>query len=381
MDRKIKQREILGLSKRIVIKFGSRILINEDGQPEIKRIKSFVNNISKLHQNGLDIVVVSSGAIAVGMQSLNYKERPKNLPQLQMAASVGQVRLMALYDNMFSKLGCSIGQVLLTHDDLKNRSRHLNARNTIQELLRQNLIPIVNENDVVSVDEIKFGDNDILAALVSILIDANTLVLLTTSDGLQSGFGTKDAERIPFVDSVSADTFALAGKKQDPLSLGGMQSKLKAAQTAATTGANIVIADGRKENIIRHIFTGKDTGTLIATQDKNNSLINGRKRWIAFFHKASGSLIIDQGAEVALTKNGNSLLPIGIKKIEGHFSKGSLVNIKTLGGKKIARGLVDYSSERLQKIKGKKTSEIHGILGYKDYDEAVHRDNMVLLTK
>ena len=263
---------------------------------------------------------MSSGAIAVGIDSLGLKAKPNTLPQLQMTAAVGQVRLMRIYEEWFSKNGIRIGQVLLTHDDLKNRTRHLNARNTMLELLRQGIIPVVNENDVVSVDEIKFGDNDMLASLVSILIEAESLLLLTTADGLQTAYGTQQANRIAYLKTVSQETLSLVKGKTDSLSLGGMESKLLAAQAASHTGTRVIIADGRTENIISDIIAGIDTGTLIGgSKEEIRSNIKGRKRWIAFFHKTHGTLIIDEGAQRALEQNGNSLLPIGIKNNRRSF--------------------------------------------------------------
>ncbi|MFQ5708278.1 MAG: glutamate 5-kinase, partial [bacterium] len=334
-----------------------------------------------LRRAGKEVVLVSSGAIAAGVEALGLKNRPNNLPQLQMAAAVGQVRLMSAYDRLFSTEPCSIGQVLLTHDDLTNRTRHLNARNTMMQLLRQGVIPIVNENDVVSVDEIKFGDNDILAALVAILIEADLLLLLTTTDGLRAPYRATKTRRVPYLESVTRETLALAAGKSSEFSLGGMASKLQSAQTAVTVGARVVIADGRKTRVIERILAGEDTGTLIGhASDRERPTIGSRKRWIAFFHKTKGTLVIDEGAQTALEKNNNSLLPIGIRSVEGNFSKGALVNVKSLRGKLIARGLVDYSSERIRKIKGHRTSEIAAILGAKDYDEVIHRENMVILT-
>ena len=376
------QRKALNLSKRLVIKLGSRLLIEDSGRPDTTRIRSLTSEISRLHKEGKEIVLVSSGAIAVGLNSLGMKTKPVTLPQLQMTAAVGQVLLMRLYESLFDKHGIRIGQVLLTHDDLRNRTRHLNARNTMLELLRQRIIPVVNENDVVSVDEIKFGDNDMLASLVSILLEAELLVLLPTADGLQADFGTANARRIAYLRSVSAQTLSIASGKTDTLSLGGMASKLQSAQSASHNGARVVIADGRKLKIITAIIKGVDTGTLIGGSSKEKrSILKGRKRWIAFFHKTHGSIIIDEGARKAIEEDGHSLLPIGVKSVEGQFSKGTLVNVKSLEGILIARGLVDYSSERLEKIKGHRSSEIEKILGFKDYEEVIHRDNMVLLTK
>lgn len=376
------QRRALQGAGRIIIKVGTRVLVDDNGNPDPVRIRHLVKEIAALHHAGKEVVLVSSGAIAAGVQTLGLQSRPTQLPQLQMAAAVGQVRLMTLYDTFFSDAGCRIGQVLLTYDDLRNRPRHLNARNTILELLRQNLIPVVNENDVVSVDEIKFGDNDILASMVAILIEAETLILLTTSDGLQTAFGTDNARRIPYLKSVTKRVLAHAMGKDHMLSMGGMESKLKSAQAAIHAGARVVIADGRKKNILTRILNGADTGTLIGgSLEDSRSLKAARKRWIAFFHKQKGTLVIDEGARIALEENGNSLLPVGITTIEGHFEKGSLVNIKSADGRLVARGLVDYSSDRLAKIKGHPTSEIKSILGFKDYDEVIHRDNMVVLKR
>jgi len=354
--------------------------VDKSGQPNLLRMRSLVKELSQLHNSDKEVVLVTSGAIAVGIDSLGMKSKPNALPQLQMAAAVGQVRLMHLYENLFSKEGVRIGQVLLTHDDLKNRTRHLNARNTMLELLREKIIPIVNENDVVSVDEIKFGDNDMLASLVTILIEAEVLLLLTTTDGLQAGYGTSEAKRIPYLRAVTSDGMSLAQGKVNALSLGGMESKLQSAQAASHVGARVVIADGRKKQILTKVMNGLDLGTLIGGSTlAKRSKIKGRKRWIAFFHKTHGTLYIDEGARKAIEDMGHSLLPIGVKKIEGQFSKGTLVSVKSIAGNLIARGLVDYSSTRLAKIMGHRSSEIDKILGYKDYEEAIHRDNMVVV--
>ncbi len=376
----IDQRKALSAANRIVIKLGSRILVDKGGRPNLTRLRLLVKELAQLQRSNKEIVLVSSGAIAIGIDSLGMKSKPNALPQLQMAAAVGQVRLMHIYEELFSKEGVRIGQVLLTHDDLKNRTRHLNARNTMLELLREKIIPVVNENDVVSVDEIKFGDNDMLASLVTILIEAEVLLLLTTTDGLQAGYGTAEAKRIPYLRSVTSNDMSLARGKVSALSLGGMESKLKSAQAASHVGARVVIADGREKQILTKVMNGIDSGTLIggSTLEKRSKM-KGRKRWIAFFHKTHGTLYIDEGARKAIEDNGHSLLPIGVKKIEGQFSKGTLVNVKTMKGNLIARGLVDYSSTRLDKIMGHRSSEIEKILGYKDYEEVIHRDNMVVV--
>jgi glutamate 5-kinase len=374
-----KQRNALTKSKRLVVKIGSRILVERTGKPDLQRIKALVEEIAKLRQSNKEIVIVSSGAIAAGMEKLGIEMRPQNLPQLQMAAAVGQVRLMSYYDRFFTAEGCKVGQVLVTHDDLKNRTRHLNARNTILELLREKIIPIINENDVVSVDEIKFGDNDILAALVTVLIEAEALLLLTTTDGLHNDYGMPNSQRIAFLSAINRDILGIEKGKGSNLALGGMKSKLQSAAVANHIGARVVIADGRKKGIISKVLQGEDTGTLIMNYpNSNHQKINGRKRWIAFFHRTHGTIFIDKGAEEAIEVRGNSLLPIGIKKIEGEFDKGTLVNIKSEEGLLIAKGLVSYSSQRLEKIKGCHSAEIGKILGFNDYDEVIHRDNMVI---
>ena len=375
----MEERKKLTKARRIIVKVGSRVLVTKTGKPDLRRIGNIVRQVAELRRTGREVILLSSGAIAAGVEALGLQKRPNNLPELQMAAAVGQVRLMTVYDKLFSKHGCRIGQVLLTHDDLKNRTRHLNARNTMFCLLEQKIIPVINENDVVSVDEIKFGDNDFLAALVTILIEADALILLTTTDGVRRPHGSR-SRRLPFLPSVTKETLALAYGKGSEFSLGGMASKLQSAQTAADVGVRVVIAEGRKSNVIPKIMKGEDIGTLIGTSSRNGfSRINRRKRWIAFFHKTHGALIVDEGAKAALEENNYSLLPIGIRAVEGRFSKGSLVNIKSLDGKLVAKGLVDFSSAEIEKIKGHRTDEIEAILGANDYNEVIHRENMIVI--
>ncbi len=368
-------------AQRIVIKIGSRVLVTRTGRPDLERIKHLVSEIARLRKAGKEVVVVSSGAIAAGVEALGLKTRPKTLPELQMAAAVGQVRLMTVYDKLFAREGCRIGQVLLTHADLQNRSRHLNGRNTMMTLLREGIIPIINENDVVAVDEIKFGDNDILASLVTILIDGDLLMLLSTTDGLQApGEGGK-SRRVSYLPSVTEESLSLAIGKGSEFSSGGMASKLRSAQMAVDVGAMVVIVDGRETGTIRNVVAGKDIGTLIAPPGSGQmSSLSRRKRWIAFFHRSHGSITIDEGAQKAIEKLGRSLLPIGVREVEGEFAKGALVNIRSLDGSLIGRGLVGYSSEDIKKIKGKKSTELTGIPGSGDYEEVIHRDNMVVLT-
>jgi glutamate 5-kinase len=373
-------RQKLKKASRIVVKIGSRVLVQRTGRPDLRRIKALVRDLATLQQKGHEVVVVSSGAIGTGVHTLGMSTRPSTLPELQMAAAVGQTRLMTLYDQLFSKYDCKIGQVLLTHADLNDRRRHLNARNTMQALLRNKIIPIVNENDVVAVDEIKFGDNDLLASLVAMLIEADLLILLTTVDGFRMPAGEGRTRRVSFLEQVTDDVLGFAVGKGSNLSTGGMSSKLQAAGNVAGLGTSVVIANGRKDGILMDVVSGKDTGTLLANLSASAAnTLNGRKRWIAFFHKPHGALIVDNGARDAIIKKGCSLLPIGIRDVEGDFEAGSVVTIKTSDGAAFARGLTDYAAAEIQRIKGRKTSEIEALLGSKDYDEVIHRDNMVVM--
>ncbi len=380
MANKTRQREALSKSQRIVVKIGSRALVQKSGRPDRVRMKALVKDIARLHRNGREVVVVSSGAIGTGMHTLGLKSRPTNLPDLQMAAAVGQSRLMTTYDKLFTAEKCKIGQVLLTHDDLNNRQRHLNARNTMRALLRNRVVPIVNENDVVAVDEIKFGDNDRLAALVALLIEADLLILLTTVDGFLAPDKAGRMKRVPVLNGVTDKELGHAVGKGSELSTGGMASKLQAANMVARVSAPVVIANGCKAGILKQILDGRDVGTLITAEGSTtDSVLAGRKRWIAFFHKPQGTLIVDEGARAAIEQKGKSLLPIGIRDVEGHFAGGAVVNVKTASGVLFACGVVDYSSDQIRKIKGLKTSDISNVLGSKDYDDVIHRDNMVVL--
>jgi len=368
-------------ARRVVVKIGSNVLVEPTGRPDHNRIESLVKEIAGLRTNGCGVVVVSSGAIAAGVEALGREARPQTLPELQMAAAIGQVRLMTLYDRFFAQEGCRIGQVLLTHSDLQHRVRHLNARNTMMALLREGIIPIINENDVVAVDEIKFGDNDILASLVSVLIDADLLLLLSTTDGLQSPADGL-SRRVSYLPSVTEESLAFAIGKGSQFSSGGMDSKLRSAQVAADVGAMVAIVDGRQPGIVGSVMNGKDVGTLIGQpQTAKQHSLSRRKRWIAFFHKGGGSVTIDAGARRAIEKAGKSLLPIGILGVEGEFTKGTLVNIRDQDGMIVGRGLVDFSSEDIRKMMGRKSTDLEGIPGSGDYGEVIHRDNMVVLTE
>lgn len=362
MTQKI-HRDTLKKAKRVVVKAGSKVLVQSTGKPDKRRLNLLVDELAQFQNDGGETAFVSSGAVGAGLEALGMKTRPKEMPDLQMAAAVGQIRLMSVYDELFSQNKCQIGQVLLTHDALKHRERHLNARNTLLNLIANRIIPIINENDAISTKEIKFGDNDVLAALVAILIDADALILLSTTDGLRDD----NNKRVSFIEEVDDNVLNLVSDKKDNLSTGGMTSKLKSAQIAAQNGIPVVIANGRKTGALTRIFEGKDEGTLLFPKECN---ISKRKGWIAFFNRCEGHITIDDGAAEAL-KKGNSLLPVGIKNVVGKFKVGAMVDIQTESHKHLARGLVEYSSDEIMELKGHKTDKKHG--------EIIHRDNMVII--
>lgn len=369
-------RQILTQAKRIVVKAGTHVLADKSGKPNATRIRNLVRNIAGLQQEGIEVVLVTSGAIGVGMQVLGMRRTASTpLSDLQMTAAVGQSHLMELYHKYFTKHNCIISQVLLTHDDLRNRQRHLNARNAMLNLLNHKIIPIVNENDVVSVDEIRVGDNDVLSAMVAALIQADTLILLTTPNGFYQTLPNGKKKRIPYLETINDTVLQHAKGKSSALSIGGMASKLQAAQMANKSGSQVVIASGFQKDVLKKVMQGEDVGTLIEKQ----STIHGRKRWVAFFHRAQGELIIDNGAANAVQQKGKSLLPVGVREVKGNFTKGALVNIISIEGINIGQGLVAYSSDEIKKIAGKHGDEIAAVLGSKGHDEIVHRDNMNLM--
>jgi len=370
-------RNALQHAQRIVVKLGTNVLVDKNGLPNQRRIARIVTDIMALKKAGREVLVVSSGAIAVGMQVLGMKRKPRNLADLQMAASVGQTHLLEFYRRYFSKAHCHISQVLLTYDDLKHRTRHLNARNALLNLITHDIVPIINENDVVAVDEIKVGDNDILSALITVLVDADVLILLTTPDGLRAPAAGGKTQRVKHLETVDQAALRLVHNKQNMLSTGGMATKLQAAQLANKAGAMAVIASGFQANALPRILQGADVGTLVGA-GRAAGVVNKRKHWVAFFHRVEGALRVDRGAADALIARGKSLLPIGVKRVSGKFSVGSLVNIEDHKGVILGRGLVEYSSEQIAQIKGKSSVDINKILGEKYPDVVIHRDNMVI---
>ncbi|MGC8796245.1 glutamate 5-kinase [Thermodesulfovibrio sp.] len=363
---------------RIVVKVGSNLLTDKAGRINQKRISSLTREISELHNKAIEIVMVSSGAIASGLKKLGLKSKPKEIRKKQATAAVGQPLLMWMYEKYFLKFKKHIAQILLTRDDLSDRVRYVNAKNTIFTLLEMGIIPIINENDTVATDEIKFGDNDQLAALVSGLVEANHLIILSDVAGLYTSDPKKDpnARLIKHVKEFSKELTEIAKPTSTGYGTGGMYSKVIAAKKATSFGIPVHIVGGRKYGNIKAVIEGKQVGTFFEPVKEK---VTSRKGWIAYATRSKGNLYIDEGAVKALLKNGKSLLPSGIKKVEGDFDVGDAVYCIDEKGEKIAKGLVNYSSCEIKLIKGKKSSEIDKILGYKYSDEVIHRDNLVIL--
>ncbi|MCX7988937.1 MAG: glutamate 5-kinase [Thermodesulfovibrio sp.] len=363
---------------RVVVKIGSNLLTDKSGRINQKRIHSFAKEISELSNKNYEIVMVSSGAIASGLRKLGLKSKPKEIRKKQATAAVGQPLLMWMYEQYFFKYKKHIAQILLTRDDLSDRVRYINAKNTILTLLEMKVVPIINENDTVATDEIKFGDNDQLAALVSGLIEANHLIILSDVQGLYTSDPKRDpnAKIIKHVNDFSKELEMIAKPASTGYGTGGMYSKVIAAKKATSFGIPVHIVSGRKYGNIKAVLEGKDIGTYFEPVKER---VTSRKGWIAYATRAKGNIYIDEGAMKALLKNGKSLLSSGIKKVEGDFELGDAVYCINEKGEKIAKGLVNYSSSEIKLIKGKKSSEIEKILGYKYADEVIHRDNLVIL--
>ncbi len=370
--------EIIKKVRRVVIKIGSSVLTDSAININFNAFASIVDQIAWIKENGIEPVIVSSGAIAIGMRKIGLKQRPQSIPLKQAAAAVGQSGLMENYERFFKEKNLKIGQVLLTNLILKERPLFLNARNTLFALLELGIIPIINENDSVVVDEIKLGDNDNLATITTNLVEADLLIILTDQDGLFEADPqtNKDARLIPLVKKFDKKLESLASMRKSAHGVGGMETKIAAAKNATTYGIPVVMANGRIHGILEAIFRGKEVGTLFLPQ---TSKLKSRKHWIAFTLKPRGKLFIDHGAEEAILKKGKSLLAIGITKTEGDFQFGDSVSILNQHRKEIARGLANYGSLEIKRIKGAPTKEIERILGYKYYDEVINRDDLVVL--
>jgi len=357
------RRKLLKDVTRIVLKLGTGVLTDSRKQPDLAQMEQLVGQIADQRSKGKEVVLVTSGAVGAGMGVLGYTRRPVDAAELQACAAVGQSRLMANYQKLFDGHGLPVAQVLLTHDDLEHHERHLNARNALVTLLGRGVVPIINENDVVSITELKFGDNDKLSALVASLLPADLLVILTSVDGLIDGFGGASPKVVATVDRIDARIEKLAGGTDSETAVGGMASKIEAAKIVVRSGIPLVIGSGRNKGVLARIMAGEEEGTLFIPQPAR---LRGRKRWIAFFHHPKGALFVDAGARKALRECGKSLLPPGIARCEGDFAEGDVVRICDVDGTEFARGIAGFGSDE---IKGRKLQRV----------EVVHRDNLVVL--
>jgi glutamate 5-kinase len=372
------RQEIAATADTIVIKVGTRPLTGDDGLLNESRIAMLASEINALLDFGRRVVLVSSGAVGAGMGQLGLQKRPTDVARLQAVAAVGQSYLVQAYDRALKVHNRHAAQVLLTADDLDDRTRYLNVRNTLVSLLEMGAVPIVNENDTVSVDELQttFGDNDHLAALVTNLLQAPLLVILSDVDGLFDGDPAEaGSERIELVEKIDTETMKLARDRATGHSKGGMASKLRAAHIATAGGENVIIASGTTPGVLARIVAGETVGTLFLAQ---GSAVTARKRWIGFTVQPRGHLVLDDGARRAIEKNGRSLLAIGVTETVGNFVKGDVVALRDRHGNEFARGLTNYTSDELRRIQGLRTDEIAGTLGHCPYEELIHRDNLAL---
>ncbi len=381
---KITERNHLCKTRRWVVKIGSALLTNEGSGLDYDAIALWVEQMAELigstvnSNQGIEIVLVSSGAVAEGMKRLQWAERPDSVYKLQAAAAVGQMGLIQAYESQFQKHKLHTAQILLTHDDLSDRKRYLNARSVLLKLITLGIVPVVNENDTVVTDEIRFGDNDTLAALVANLIDADLLVILTDQQGMfdSDPRHNPQARLLNEVDALSPELDAMAGDSKGMLGRGGMATKLRAARLAARSGAATVIASGREDNVLSQIYQGKTIGTLLMA---NQAPLLARKQWLAGHLQMKGELVLDNGAAAVLRNKGSSLLAVGVVDVIGLFSRGDMVVCVDDSGREIARGLINYNSSDTDKIKGLATSKISEALGYVDEPELIHRDNMIVI--
>jgi len=364
--------------KRVVIKVGSRILTGEDGELNRDWMSALAAEVSTLRREGREVIIVSSGAVAAGRSLLGINERPRSIPQKQAAAAVGQPRLMREYEAAFLASGCRVAQILLTREDLADRQRFINARTTLETLLEFGIVPIINENDTVAVEEIKFGDNDNLSALVTNLVDAGLLVILTDLDGFYDADPRKnpEAKLIPVVRAVTKELEKAAGGSGSTVGTGGMATKLAAAKKAGKSGAVTLIVNGTEPQIVSRLFNCEECGTLVLPAAKS---LTSRKHWIAFTLRPQGRVYVDAGAGRVLRQEGRSLLASGVVRVEGTFERGACIRVYDQEGIEFARGIADYSSSEAERIMGHKSLEIEEILGYRYGDELIHRDNFVLL--
>ena len=363
---------------RWVIKLGSAVLTDDGRGLNRDLFDAWVADIAALKERGYQVVIVSSGAVAEGLVRLGKLERPVRIHELQAVAAVGQMGLIQAWESAFKKHGLHTAQILLTHDDLADRRRYLNARSTLEELLKLGVIPIINENDTVVTDEIRFGDNDTLGALVANLLVADNLIILTDRDGLYRGDPKlyPDAELVHEARSGDPVLDTMAGSSKGHLGRGGMHTKINAAKLAARSGANTILANGRVESILTMISKGASVGTILTA---DTAPVTARKQWLAGHLQVRGKLVVDSGAAEVLRQQGRSLLPVGVVDVQGDFERGELVSCQDESGRELARGLVNYDAEEARLIKGVSSKRIIEILGYCDDEELIHRNNLVLV--
>ncbi len=373
----VTSRSELGKTRRWVIKIGSALLTDEGRGLAHGAIGAWVEQMARLRAAGHEILLVSSGAVAEGMHRLNWVTRPHALHELQAAAAVGQMGLVQAYESRFAEHGYHTAQILLTHDDLSNRVRYLNARSTLRTLLRMGVVPVVNENDTVATDEIRFGDNDTLAALVANLVEAELLVILTDQHGLYDSDPRHNREARLVPEAEAADpTLELMAGGSGSLGRGGMLTKVRAAARAARSGASTLIVSGREPDVLGRVAAGESLGTLLQAV---KAPLAARKQWLAGQLTVRGTLRLDAGAVSVLCNSGRSLLPVGVTAVEGGFERGELVSCLDPDGREVGRGLVNYSADEAQRIIGQPSDRIESLLGYVDEPELIHRDNLVLV--
>ena len=372
-------REALKKAKRIVIKVGTSTITYANGKRNFSQIDRLAREISDLQNQGKEMILVTSGAVAVGVDRMGLPGKPKTIPGKQAAAAVGQGVLMHTYEKFFADYGQIVAQVLITKTEAIDRHRYTNTRNTFMELMRQRVIPIVNENDVVALDELKIGDNDNMSALVAGIVDADLVIILSDVDGLYTANPQThpDAVIVPEVAEITPEIEASAGGVGSARGTGGMATKIQAAKAATSSGIHLVIASGTEKNAITRVLQGEELGTLFVSRENR---LQFRKRWLAFGAKIAGSIVVDDGCAKAIRKAGGcSILPAGVFAVQGEFLPGSTVSVIDKDAHELARGLVHYSSAELEQIKGRNSGEIANILGHKNFDEVIHRDDLVIL--
>ena len=363
---------------RVVVKIGTSTLTYNNGKLNLFRIEKLVRELADLANQGKEIILVTSGAVGAGLDRLGSTERPKTIPEKQAVAAIGQGILMHMYEKLFAEYGQIVAQVLLTRENSVKHKLYINSRNTLLTVLKMGVIPVINENDAIAIDELKIGDNDTLSATVATIVDADLLIILSDIEGVFTANPQNDptAQLIEEITDITPEIEELAGGAGSKLGTGGMYTKIQAAKIAVNAGVTMVIASGALEGVVRNILSGEKIGTIFPAKEQH---LQVRKSWLAFGAMIKGELIVDEGCEKALITEGSSLLSVGIVEVKGTFDQGNSVRILSKQGREIARGLANYNSEEIKKICGKNTNNISKILGSKLYDEVIHRDNMVIM--